>query len=164
MARIRLTPEFLGDLGELYFKHLCQQRDYGYIRLERLHRTLPNPILEFTHRFERIPVMLPEEILDEVTRVSKPTPVNGTNSYVFDFLTTKVYELDSVKYPNKREPDDFCWVEIKTGNSKLSTHQFEVANSCKVRFSLFRITNAFLSPRQVEIDWAFDSLRGPPPA
>jgi hypothetical protein len=161
LTKIRFTNEFIGDLGELYFKHLCQQRAYGYTRLERIFKVLPNPILDFTFRYERIPVTIPGEIFEEVTRVSKPTMIDGTQSFVFDFLTCKVYEDDRRDYPNSREPDDFCWVEIKSGGSRLSRHQLEVSRSCKMRVSVFRISNVMSSPRQVQIDWVFDSLRDP---
>lgn len=157
MARIRITPEFLGSLGELYFKTFCQQRNYGYTNLERIHETLPTPIVHFTFGFKRIPILLPKEILGEVTKISTPNPVNGTDSYVFDFLTSKVSEQDSTEYPNSRRPEDFCWIEIKTGASQLSQRQRSTADNCKIRFALFRVRNPYSGPRGIEIDWEFDS-------
>lgn len=159
MTSIAITTEFLGDLGELYFKHLCQQRRFAYIRLERIHKTLPNPSLEFSYRYWRLPILIPKDAIEEVTRVAKPTLINESESFVFDFLTTKVSDADDLKYPNARKSADFCWVEIKTGASSLSRHQEDMARTCKIRFSIFRIRNVMSSPRRVEIDWEFDSLR-----
>lgn len=159
LTRIWLTPEFFGDLGEFYFKHLCAQRSFAYIRLEKIQRTLPNPILEFTYRYWRIPVQVSKEAIDEVTRVSRPMIFNESESYVFDFLTTKVRRSDYLDYPNVRQLADLCWVEIKTGNSQLSDHQLQVSRSCKIRFSVFRVRNVHLSPGLVDIEWPFDSIR-----
>jgi hypothetical protein len=53
MTHIALTNELRGDLGELYFKHLCQQRGYGYVRLEDIYNNFGlDGILEFKCGFE----------------------------------------------------------------------------------------------------------------
>lgn len=159
MTQIDVTKELLGDLGELYFRHLCQQRAYGYLRLEDVYNTSPPKVLDFKFGFERIPVIVPDSISNELMRISKPALLNGTQSFVFDFLTSKVYDSDDAEEPNEREPDDFCWVEIKSGMSRLSRHQFQVAQTCNLRFAIFRITNVMSSPQHVEIEWEFDSWR-----
>ena len=158
LARLGITPGLIGDLGELYFKHLCLQRGFGYIRLEDIQTRIPS-VQEFKFGFERIPVIVPPTLIEEITRISKPTTVNGTQSFVFDFLTCKLYETDSRISPNIREPKDFCWVEVKAGQSHLSSHQYEVAQTCKIRFSIFKIANVMSSPRAIQIDWQFDSKR-----
>jgi len=159
MTEIEVTDELLGDLGELYFKHLCYQRGYAFVRLDNVHKTLPNQVIDFKFEFERIPIRIPDELVPEVSRISKPTPINGTQSFVFDFLTCRVYEADKVDKPNARDSRDFCWVEIKTGKSSLSRHQEEVARTCEMRFSVFRVVNAMSPPDEVEIEWEFDSRR-----
>jgi hypothetical protein len=161
LVRLHVTNELLGDLGELYFRHLCVQRGFGYLKLEDIHKAQPAKVLEFKFLYERIPIAVPPSIVEEIARISKPLLVNGTKSFVFDFLTCKVYDTDSTTQTNGREPDDFCWVEIKSGMSRLSPHQFEVAQTCKMRFSIFRIKNVASQPRNVELQWAFDSQRYP---
>ncbi|MFY3739832.1 MAG: hypothetical protein HMLIMOIP_000251 [Candidatus Nitrosomirales archaeon] len=158
MTRIQITPEFRGDLGELYFKHLCFQRGYAFIKLEDIHETLrTSKVLKFRFGFERIPIEIPDEIIDEVRRISTPIMLRDTNSFVFDFLTCHVYQEDRPDHPNMRVGGDFNWVEIKTGNSILSAHQEQVAGTCKIRFSIFRIVNVDDRPYYVDIDWEFAS-------
>src|SRR5712692_8979703 len=106
MTEIEVTDELLGDLGELYFKHLCYQRGYAFVRLGDLHKTLPNQVVDFKFEFERIPIRIPGELVPEVTRVSTPTNFKGTQSFVFDFLTCKVYDDDEVGKPNKKDSTD----------------------------------------------------------
>jgi len=158
MTRLQITPEFRGDLGELYFKHLCFQRGYAFIKLEDVHETLrASNTLKFRYSFERIPIEIPRDIIEEVRRISTPINLHGTNSYVFDFLTCPVYQEDHLDRTNKRASDDFNWVEIKTGNSVLSPHQEQVAGTCRIRFSIFRILNVDDRPYYVDIDWEFAS-------
>lgn len=169
MARIQVTNELRGDLGELYFKHLCQQRGYAYTKLEDVHKTLiespngelfsPDGILEFKLKFDRIPIEIPEEITDEIWRVCKPTYIDGSPSFVFDFLTCSVHQGYYVDQVNKKNANEFNWVEIKTGESMLSQHQDQVRQKCKIAFSIFRIRNVDVSPHYINIDWEFDSLR-----
>ncbi len=159
MTQIEITNELRGDLGELYFKHLCQQRDYAFIRLEDIQSSKSKRVLEFKSGFDRIPVRLPFPALSEIKRVSEPTIVDGNPAYVFDFLTCKLYFDDVLEAPNNKELDDFTWVEIKTGKSLLSRHQVEVARTCKMRFAIFRVQNVDASPWKVEIDWEYDSWK-----
>jgi hypothetical protein len=160
MARIQVTNELRGDLGELYFKHLCQQRGYAYIKLEDIYNTFsPKGVLEFKLSFDRIPISIPEEITDEIWRVCRPTDVDGSPSFVFDFLTCAVHKGYYVDQINIRSANDFNWVEIKTGDSTLSQHQDQVRQQCKIPFSIFRIKNVNVSPYNINIEWEFDSLR-----
>ncbi len=159
MTRIQVTPELRGDLGELYFKHLCFQRGYAYIKLEDIHETFTadNNVLKFRFEFERIPITIPSEIVDEIRRISKPMDIDGSPSFVFDFLTCPVFQEDRLDGINRREPEQFNWVEVKTGQSMLSQHQEQVSKTCKIRFSVFRIWNVDDSPLYIEIDWEFAS-------
>jgi hypothetical protein len=160
MTRIQVTNELRGDLGELYFKHLCQQRAYAYIKLEDIYNTFSSKgVLEFKLGFDRIPIEIPEEITDEIWRVCKPTYIDGSPSFVFDFLTCSVYQGYYVDQVNKKNANEFNWVEIKTGESVLSAHQDQVRKQCKIPFSIFRIRTVDVSPHYVDIDWEYDSLR-----
>ena len=105
--------------------------------------------------------MVPIEAAEEVRRIATPTIVNHSQSFVFDFLITRIRGADDLDTPNVRRLEDFSWVEVKTGKSWLSRHQLQVSQSCKIRFSLVRVPNAYKPPRWVEIDWDFDSQRAP---
>lgn len=154
MAKLRVTNELRGNLGELYFKHLCRERGYAYVRLESIYNTLtPKSILEFKLGYDRIQIELPEEITEEVWRVCQPLSVDGSSSYVFDFLTCKIDEDYSLEQVNIFPPTNFHWIEVKTGKSMLSDHQREVRSECKMQFDVFRIENVDASPHGVVIRW-----------
>ncbi len=154
MTKIGVTNQLRGDLGELYFKHLCQQRSYAYLRLEDIYNTFsPRAVLEFKLGFDRIPVEIPEEIQDEIWKVSKPSDVDGSPSFVFDFLTCKIDDDYSTEQINIFPATNFHWVEVKTGNSELSRRQEEVRSQCKMKFDIFRIENVDASPHAINISW-----------
>jgi hypothetical protein len=96
------------------------------------------------------------EVVDELAntaraRLVEGDPLDGSLSWVFDFLTCKVSEGEG--------PYQLHWVEIKSGSSMLSKHQEEVRRGCKIPFSVFRISGVDGSPYKVEIEWEFDSAR-----
>ena len=154
MTKLDVTNELRGDLGELYFKHLCQRSGYAYLRLEDIYNNLtPKSVLEFKLGFDRILIELPEEISDEVWRVCQPLDVDGSPSYVFDFLTCKMDREYSLEDENVFPASNFHRVEVKTGESELSRHQEEVRNQCKMQFDVFRIENVDASPHAVIISW-----------
>lgn len=158
MTRIEVSNELRGDLGELYFKHLCQQRGYGYVRLEDIFNNFGlDRLLEFKCGFDRIIVLVPEDVEDDIRDVCMPLDVNGTDSFAFDFLTVKLHPKDRDADFVQKKPEEFCWVEIKTGGSQLSKHQNEVREGCFIRFSLFRVSDVNVSPHNVEIKWEYDS-------
>lgn len=155
MAKLKVTPELRGDLGELYFKHLCRQRRYVFTRLEDIYNTFtPQNILEFKYGFDRVLIEIPDTIVDEVRRICKPMDLDGTRSFVFDFLTCKLgheYNLgDAINY---RDAKAFSWVEVKSGSSPLSRHQEEVSRTCKITFNVFRVIDVMLSPDKIWIKW-----------
>ncbi len=152
---MEITPELRGDLGELYFKHLCQQRGYAYIRLEDIYNTFtPQDILEFKYGFDRILIQIPESIVDEIRHICKPTDIDGNPSFVFDFLTCRLGDGWAVNGEiNNRDVKDFSWVEVKTGASQLSKHQEETALFCKIKFNVFRITDVLAPPNKIWIKW-----------
>lgn len=158
MTKLVVTSKLRGDLGELYFKHLCEQRKYAYIRPEEIYKSFtPAEILNFKFGYERLLIKIPEAAVDEIRRVSKPKSVNGTPSFVFDFLTCKIHKnftANDVNYPSF---DDLFWVEIKTGSNPLSIRQQQMRQNCKIAFSSFRVRDVMTSPNDIDIDWEIDS-------
>lgn len=137
---------------------LLPARSYGFIRLEDLPKSLPYPAY-FKFGFERIPVIIPTSIMEEVNRISQPRILpNGTASYVFDFMTCRLDQSHSSTVPNAINPTDFAWVEIKTGGSRQSANQIRTSKTCNIRYNLFRV-QVLCSPEEVEIEWPFDSHR-----
>jgi hypothetical protein len=154
VTTLDVTNELRGDLGELYFKHLCTQRSYAYTRLEDIYNTLsPRSILEFKMGFDRLKIEVPKEISGEVWEVCKPQSIDGSPSYVFDFLTCKIDSDYFLEHVNSFPPNNFHWVEVKTGKSRLSRHQEEMRDRCKMQFDVFRIENVDVSPHEVAIHW-----------
>jgi hypothetical protein len=83
------------------------QRGYVFTRLEDIYNTFtPQDILEFKFGFDRVLIQIPEMIVDEVRRICKPMDIDGTYSFVFDFLTCKLgyeYNLgDDVNYRGRK--------------------------------------------------------------
>jgi hypothetical protein len=155
MTRLTITPELRGDLGELYFKHLCKQRGYAFTRLEDIYVTFtPQDVLEFKFGFDRVLIQIPEVYVDEVRRICKPTDIDGSSSFVFDFLTCKLGREYAINdEPNIRDVGAFSWVEVKSGHSQLSRHQEETARKCKIKFNVFRVKDVMDSPDNVWISW-----------
>jgi len=155
MTRLEITPELRGDLGELYFKHLCMQRGYAFIKLEAIYNTLtPQGRLIFKYQFYRVNIQIPDSIVDEVRRVCRPTDLNASDAFVFDFLTCKLgKEFMLGNEVNIRGASTFSWVEVKSGASKLSKHQEEIARTCKIKFNVFRVKDVMDSPDNIWIKW-----------
>lgn len=152
MVNLDITNLLRGDLGELYFKHLCLQRGFAYIRLEDIYNTFtPADILEFKYGFDRVPIKIPQQVVSEVRRICKPLEFNGSASFVFDFLTCRLPEKYSTEIVNIREKEDFHWVDVKSGSGSLSKRQQDVLETCRIKGAVFRISDVNLSPKEVDI-------------
>jgi hypothetical protein len=124
-GRPDITPELMGALGETYYKEYCAQRGWAYTSLEQIYKNkIQNDRLEFKFGFERIIVKIPSEIRNEIQSLAVPSNNNEANpSFVYDFLACKAYESDDPRILNDVKAEDFRWVEVKTGKSKLSSNQ-----------------------------------------
>ncbi|HLF54834.1 MAG TPA: hypothetical protein VI612_03880 [Candidatus Nanoarchaeia archaeon] len=151
MATIELTPQLQGDLGELYFKHFTKERNYAYIKLEDIYNTLTlKNELVFRNGFERLPIKIPDEIIEEVRKFAMPIKNYPSTSpgFIFDFLTLSLWPE-----PEKRgkEKDQFHWVEIKTGNAELSEGQKQAKKEAKLQVDVFRVIHTM--PKEIDIKW-----------
>jgi len=155
MVRIRMTPRLAGALGELYYKEFCDQHGWAYLSLEQINKNkIQNGILEFKKGFERIPVKIPDEIKEEIERISKPYQISELNpSYVFDFLACNIGKWTKPESINVREKNDFCWVEVKTGEGGLSDNQVNTLKRITLDFALFYIEEINNRPNYIEIEW-----------
>jgi len=155
MARIELTTQLRGDIGELYFKHLCYQRGFAFIKPEAIYKTFtPQNILEFRFKYKRIKIKIPDSLVEEVRRVCQPVEFNGSLAYVFDFFTCKLgNEFMSPSDINERDASNFNWVEVKTGQNHLSHRQQDIRQTCKIPFSVFRVKDILVSPDNVYISY-----------
>ena len=155
MARIDLTSELFGSLGETYYKEYCAQKGWAYTSLEQIYKkTIHNDKLEFKFGFERILVKVPFQIQQEIIETAKPTNNQELNpSFVFDFLACKAYASNDPRYLDVVSVEDFRWVEVKTGSSELSPNQFSMAKKVKIPLIRCRIPNVMDPPKEVDIYW-----------
>ena len=152
MTRLVIDELVRGALGELYFKHYCRQHNYLYAKTEDIAKALTpeKRTVTFTLGFERVPIQIPKEMTTEVFRAAQSTSENGA-SYVVDFLTCTNWKQNV-----GADPQDYAWVEVKTGRSDLSYNQQRFRDECWLRFCIFRIPNVWSPPRYVQVVWEED--------
>lgn len=153
MGRIKLTPELMGELSETYFKEYCRVRGWAYTSLAQIYR---NPIkddrLEFKFGFKRILVKIPSKIQQEINDLSKPSNNKDENpSFVYDYLSCKAYENDNPRYMDGMKLEDFRWVEVKTGYSRLTPNQVNTISKIKIPLIRCRVPNPMERPEEVTI-------------
>jgi hypothetical protein len=149
MGKLSVTKKLQGDFGELIFEHFSLQNNYAYITLEEIYLSFtPQKKLLFRFGNKRIPVKVPNDICDEVVHFCEPTNKNDIEPhYVFDFLTVSLNfsfkKTDDGKFI--QEPyltkKAFNWIEIKTGNAKLSKNQKLYKDQSIIGVQVFRIKN-----------------------
>lgn len=155
MGHLKITPELRSALGEIYCKEFCVQSGWAYTSLEQIYK---NPIhknkLEFKHGFKRIPVKIPSEIQKEITMIAKSSNKKEENpSFVYDFLACKIYESKDPRNLSDMKPEDFRWIEIKTGYGKLGRNQFDTSKKIKISLFRCRVTNVLAPPEEVKVSW-----------
>jgi len=149
MARkLEITNLFKGDLGELIYEHYSIQNKYAYLKTEEIYRafTLEDK-LKFRHGWERIDVKIPPLVEEEIGKFAKPSNHDDMNpSFVFDYLSMSLrnFEYDELKkihvptsYLSEKA---FRWIEIKTGESPLSSNQKKRIEETRLGVCLFRIS------------------------
>lgn len=157
------TKKLQGDYGEIVFEHFCLDNEYAYIGLEDIYNNLkPDNKLRFRRGYDRIEVIIPDEIVEEVKRICRPSNSQDFEpSFVFDYFTV------SLKYNFRVEKDDkgnflysqfrptkskdFSWAEVKTGKSKLSRNQRQTIKECKIWVYVFRIPLEI--PEYIQVNW-----------
>lgn len=79
------------------------------MRLEDIYKEFSlESVLEFKRGFERILVGIPDDVEDDIREVVRPLDVQGTDSFVFDFLAVKLRPTDRNAAANEKQSDDFC--------------------------------------------------------
>src|SRR2546422_11368646 len=97
MGYLEITPTLIGSLAECYYKEYCDQKGgWAYTSLEQIHKgDFTDGKLEFKIGFQRFKIKIPNEIIEEIKKISQPVFVKPNNpSYVFDFLACKMYQGD----------------------------------------------------------------------
>ena len=154
MAKIEITKRLIGSLSETYFKEFCDQTGWAYISLEQIHENkIKDNILKFRKGFNRILVLLPEEIVKEVKEISNPSNSSILEpTYVYDFLICKIGQLhkDSGILKKKRFKD-FRWAEVKTGYSQLSKRQIRTREKITIPLYRYRVPHSLSESEEVEI-------------
>ncbi|MHB8547050.1 MAG: hypothetical protein ACYDAJ_09830 [Nitrosotalea sp.] len=155
MGYLKITPELRSVLGETYCKEFCVQNGWAYTSLEQIYK---NPIrknkLEFKHGFERILVKIPSEIQKEITMIARSSNKKEENhSFVYNFLACKTYESEDPQNLVDIKPEDFRWVEVKTGYGKLARNQFDTSKKNKISLFRCRVVNVLAPPEEVKVIW-----------
>jgi hypothetical protein len=155
MGYLKITPRLRSALGETYYKEYCVQNGWAHTSLEQIYK---NPIhknkLEFKCGVKRILVKIPLEIQKEITMIAKTNNKKEENhSFAYDFLACKTYESEDPRNLADMKLEDFRWIEVKTGYSKLNQNQFDTSK--KKRISLFRcrVANVLAPPEEVKVSW-----------
>ncbi|MFZ0184415.1 MAG: hypothetical protein WBV92_07995 [Nitrosotalea sp.] len=153
MGYLKITPELRSALGETYCKEYCIQNGWAYASLEQISK---NPIhknkLEFSYGSKRILVKIPLEIQKEITAIAKSHSKKEENpSFAYDFLACKRYESKDPRNLVDRKPEDFRWIEIKTGYGKLARKQFETPKKNKISLFRCRVVNVHALPEEVKV-------------
>ena len=148
MSKLIVTKKLQGDFGELIFEHFCLQNKYAYLKLEDIYSTFtPQNKLIFKLENKRIQVKVPEEICQEIRQFCVPTNLNDAEPhFVFDFLTISLsYSFKEENGHYIQQPyltsKAFHWVEIKTGNGKLTKNQKLYKDQSIIGVHVFRIKN-----------------------
>ncbi|MDR3781797.1 MAG: hypothetical protein P4K92_00595 [Candidatus Nitrosotalea sp.] len=155
MGHLKITPELRSVLGETYCKEFCVQNGWAYASLEQIYKDrIHKNKLEFKHGFERIRVKIPSEIQKEITVIAKYSNKKEENpSFVYDFLACKTYENKDPRNLADMKPEDFRWIEIKTGYGKLGRNQFDTSKKIKISLFRCRVTNILAPPEEVKVFW-----------
>jgi len=153
MAKIDPTEKLIGSLSEVYYKEYCDQNGWAYISLEQIHeRGIKNGILKFRKGFDRVYVKIPKEIIPEIEEISKPANNKYDPSYVYDFLACNVGKKKRFNYTLEyKKKYHFVWVEVKTGNSELTSNQIQTLKKISLRLFRFRIPYPLTHPNDVDI-------------
>lgn len=153
MEHLKITPELRSALGETYCKEYCLQNGWAYTSLDQIYK---NPIhknkLEFKHGFETIRVKIPLEIQKEITAIARSSNKKEENpSFVYDFLACKTHKGKDLQNLADMKPEDFRWIEIKTGYGKLGRKQFDTLKKIKISLFRCRVANVLAPPEEVKV-------------
>jgi len=155
MSQVDITPQFLGELGESCYKQYSTLHGWAWTSTEKIYRNPShNNRIEFTFGFERILVTIPFEIQEEIHYISRPSNRDEASpSFVYDFLACKAYPSEDPRKLDGLTPNDFRWVEVKTGNSVLSNNQINKLNDITIPLAIFRIPNILDPPEEWQVYW-----------
>lgn len=164
MVYLEFDNHLKGDFGELVFEHFSKKNGYAYIKLEDIYKTLtPNNVLTFRQGWMRRKIKLPDDMIEEVRMICKPSNDNdGSPSFVFDYLTIglpKAYFDDKGNQIKEFTRFAFHWVEIKTNKSVLTPNQETTIKKIKTPFYVFRVLFALPNNIDVRIDGVKKAIR-----
>lgn len=156
---LRPTNRLLGMLGECYYKEYCEQYgDWAYSSLEQIHtKEINDGKIEFKSGFQRFQIKIPTTIMDEIKKLSTPSLVESNSpAYVYDFFACKLYHGDEDKTEIlNREINDFAWVEVKSGQSKLSPNQRQAISETQIPVMLCRVEGVLYNrPENVGMEFS----------
>ena len=55
--------------------------------------------------------------------------------------------------PERMKPEDFRWIEVKTGYAKPGQNQFDTSKKLKISLFRCRVANVLSPPDEVKVFW-----------
>ena len=155
MGYLKITSELRSALGETYCKEYCVQNGWAYTSLEHIYK---NPIhknkLEFKLGFKIMLVKIPSGIQKEITLITRSTHKKEENpSFAYHFLACKTHESEDPENLLDIKPEDFRWIEVKTGYAKSGQNQFDTSKKLKISLFRCRVANVLAPPDEVKVFW-----------
>lgn len=86
------------------------------------------------------------ELQDLATRKKKTLHLYAT-FWLVRHVKVKIHETLDMK------PEDFRWIEVKTGYGKLGQKQFDTSKKIKILLFRCRVANALAPPEEVKVFW-----------
>jgi len=159
MADIEVDPQLIGSLAEVYYKEYSDQRGgWAFTSLESIHSKFENDILEFKAGFYRMKIKIPSEIVPEIKQVSQPRDIDGSPSFVFDFLACKIHDDEDVSGIMTKSVENFRWVEVKSEGGKISQNQLNAIENTHIPFTLAVVHNVRETPYDVYLKFYYDEI------
>lgn len=143
MSNLQFDHILKGDLAETIFQRFCLKNNYAYVKLESVYNGFtPSNILTFKFHFQRIEVKIPMAISRELWVICRPSNKSiNSPSFCYDYLTLSLSKESFEKTSNgliqrdksiKLPPKLFNWVEVKYGESDLTSNQKKRLNQPSV--------------------------------
>ena len=159
MGSIDVDPQLIGSLAEVYYKEYSDQTgNWMFTSLDNIQKNIDSKIIEFKGGFDRVKIRIPDEMISELKEISTLTMIEGSPSFVFDFLACNVPTDEDISGILTKTVDDFSWIEVKSSGSSVSQNQQKAFDKVKIKFTLVVINNVHETPYDVTVDFYYDEI------
>ena len=159
MGNIDVDSQLIGSLAEVYYKEYSDQTgNWMFTSLDNIQKNIDSKIIEFKGGFDRVKIRIPDEMISELKEISTPSMIEGSPSYVFDFLACNVPPNEDISGILTKTVDDFSWIEVKSSGSSVSQNQQKAFDKVKIKFTLVVVNNVHDTPYDVTVDFYYDEI------